>query len=139
MLGAGARYVRSPNFACQNTAVHSTCIENAFGFVTYRQRGRVHLLWRRASSQSPLAASFGILWIFQTLLELASLRFGLVIFSSHPVTVFFEGNGSGRDWPTVLELTWGRDGERELFKRETEHLYSRPPIHGVGSVHDKEV
>ena len=31
---------------------------------------------------------------------------------------------------------WEREREREreggLFKRETEHLYLRPPIHGIG-------
>ena len=25
-----------------------------------------------------------------------------------------------------------RERERGLFKRETEHLYERPPIHGIG-------
>ena len=28
-----------------------------------------------------------------------------------------------------------RERERGLFKRETEHLYQRPPIHGIGRTH----
>ena len=33
-----------------------------------------------------------------------------------------------------------REREREsgLFKRETEHLYPRPPIHGIGRTHWRE-
>ena len=35
----------------------------------------------------------------------------------------------------------GREGEREstLFKRETEHLYLRQPIHGIGQRGDSHV